>query len=623
MATLVSAGVSVSVIDESFYIPASAPTVPLFFVATRRNKYQPNGVTLAAGTMEHSVVRTVTSIGQSTQLYGVPYFWKDMSNNEWHGDARNEYGLFALNQFLGIGNRAFVVRANVDLTDASTTFIAPYKVSGGNVTTLTAQNSTSVKIGNGTISGIAAAATNFKEEKITVAFTTPTAFLVQGSQSGIITTGVVGTPVSTSVVSFTITAGTTAFVPGDYFQFDLKNSPSTAPAGAGKGTMTGISIDANATADVWTVTFTSATEFDVSNANNSVNSSGTVGSIFDNNYINFLISAGSAAFVAADEFTIRLASITAPAPLGANDAAKRVAIATALQAEINSNQEVRSEIYEYNLIVCPGYPEVVDELVALSTEVNDEAFVIGDVPLSKTPEQAAVWSLTTERAKSKNAAYYYPWGLASNLDGRNVCVAPSGIALRTYAYSDNQSFVWFAPAGIRRGTVTGVSSVGYVSGTLGTATTFVETNLNQGQRDNLYEFYKNINPIVFFPQQGLVIWGQKTSYNAASALDRVNVMRLVMYIKRQLRKGAFPFVFEPNDKITRDNLKAMADGFLNDILAKRGLYDFVTLCDESNNTPDRIDRNEMYLDVALKPVKAAEFIYIPIRVLSTGAQMPS
>jgi phage tail sheath protein FI len=105
-------------------------------------------------------------------------------------------------------------------------------------------------------------------------------------------------------------------------------------------------------------------------------------------------------------------------------------------------------------------------------------------------------------------------------------------------------------------------------------------------------------------------------------MDRVNVVRLVMYMKRGLRKGGFPFVFEPNDQITRDNLKAAADGFLNDILIKRGLYDFVTLCDESNNTPTRIDRNELWLDVAIKPVKAAEFIYIPIRVLNTGAKMP-
>ena len=327
-------------------------------------------------------------------------------------------------------------------------------------------------------------------------------------------------------------------------------------------------------------------------------------------------------FAVGDEFIVTLTHVNVTAPLGANDAAKRVAITTALAAEINMNPEVRSEIYEYNLILCPGYPEVVGDLVALSNTINDEAFVIADVPVSKTPEQAATWALTTERTTSANVAYYYPWGLASNLDGVNVCIAPSGIALRTYTYSDNQSYVWFAPAGFRRGSVTGVTSVGYVSGTFGTATTFVETNLNQGQRDNLYEYFKNINPIVFFPGNGLIVWGQKTSYGAASALDRVNVMRLLMYIKRALRKGAFPFVFEPNDKITRDDLKAMADGFLNDIMAKRGLYDFVTLCDTSNNTPYIIDNNELYMDVALKPVKAAEFIYIPIRVLSTGAAMP-
>jgi phage tail sheath protein FI len=96
-------------------------------------------------------------------------------------------------------------------------------------------------------------------------------------------------------------------------------------------------------------------------------------------------------------------------------------------------------------------------------------------------------------------------------------------------------------------------------------------------------------------------------------------MRLIMYIRRGLRKGALPFVFEPNDQITRDNLKAMADGYLNDILAKRGLTDYATVCDDSNNTPDRIDRNEMYLDVALQPTRAAEFIYIPIRVTRTDA----
>jgi hypothetical protein len=613
MPSLISPGVSVTVIDESFYIPAAAPTVPLFFVATRKNKLQPNGITPAAGTSESGVVRTVTSIGQSVQLYGIPYFWKDSSGNQFHGDARNEYGLFALNQFLAIGNRAFVVRANVDLTDAADTFLAVGTPVSGAVTR--------VGVGNGTMSVPTATSIFVKPEKFNVVMTGATTFTVVGVNTGIIGTGNVGSPFTSTRVNFTITAGSTPFSEGDYFEFTLAYA-STSYTGTGSGTMSNIAVDAAALEETWTITFTSATAFTVSGSVTGPTAAGVVGSAYDNNRVNFLISAGSTPFVAGDEFTLTLSAVNVFNPLGSNDAAKRVAIVTALQAEINSNTEVRSEIYEYNLIVCPGYHEVVDELASLANSINDEAFVIADVPVNKTPEQAAIWSLTTERVKSNGVAYYYPWGVASNLDGRNVLVAPSGIALRTYTYSDNQSYVWFAPAGIRRGTVTGVNQVGYVSGTLGGPTTFVETNLNAGQRDNLYESFKSINPIVFFPQQGMIVWGQKTSAGATSALDRVNVMRLVMYIKRQLRKGAFPFVFEPNDKITRDNLKAAADGFLNDIMAKRGLYDFVTLCDESNNTPDRIDRNEMYLDVALKPVKAAEFVYIPIRVLSTGAQMP-
>jgi phage tail sheath protein FI len=613
MATLVSPGVSVTVIDESFYIPAAAPTVPLFFVATRAGKTQPNGITPAAGTNEHSVVRTVTSIGQSTQLYGIPYFWRDGGGNEFHGDARNEYGLFALNQFLGIGNRAYVVRANVDLSDAAVTFI------GAGVPVATTPVLTAA--GNGTMTTPTASSPFVRLESIDIIFTSATEFTVQGSVSGIIGNGTVGVAFTSTKVNFTVTSGSTPFVAGDYFEFDLVYAPTTVPA-TGNGTMTSLLPGEDAIAEVWTVEFTNATNFTVTGSITGTILPGIVGTAYVSDYISFMITAGTTAFVAGDEFTITFANVNINNPLGANDAAKRVSIVTALQSEINSNQEVRSEIYEYNLILCPGYPEVVDELIALSNTVQDEAFVIADTPVTKTPEQVAVWALSSERESSTNVAYYYPWGLASNLDGRNVCCAPSGIAARTYAYSDNQSYVWFAPAGARRGVVSGVAEVGYVSGTLGQATTFNVANLNQGQRDDLYEFFKNINPIVFFPGRGLLVWGQKTSAPAASALDRINVMRLVMYMKRQLRKNSFPFVFEPNDKITRDNFKASADGFLNDIMAKRGLYDFATLCDESNNTPDRIDRNEMYLDVAIKPVKAAEFIYIPIRVLATGAQMP-
>lgn len=620
MATLVSPGVSVTVQNDSFYIPASAPTVPLFFIATRANKLQPDATTPAVGTQEHDVVRTVTSIGQSAQLYGVPYFWKDSSDNEFHGDARNEYGLIALNQFLGVGNRAFVVRANLDTSDTPTAFMG--------IGTPIATTPTLVGVGNGTVGTITASSVQVRPQTITVIMNTSTTFTVVSSILGIIGTGTTGVAFTSSIVNLTVSVGSTAFSPEDYFEFNLKYAPTTF-VGTGNGTMDNLVVDpalasVSGSAETFTITFTSATAFSVSGSVSGASAAGTVGTAYDNSKINFTINAGSTAFVTGDVFTVAVALINQTNPLGSTQANKRQAIVTALQATINSNTDVRSvESYEYNLIVCPGYPEVADELIALAASIDDEAFVIADTHVNKTPEQTAQWAVTSGRVSSANIAYYYPWGLASNLDGRDVVCAPSGIALRTYAYSDNQSYVWFAPAGARRGLVTGISQVGYVTGTLGTPTTWVETNLNQGQRDNLYESTKMINPIVFFAGRGILVWGQKTSATGSSALDRVNVARLICYLKRVLRKGAFPFVFEPNDQNTRDNLKAAADGILNDVMAKRGLYDFATMSNEENNTPQRIDNNELWLDVAIKPVKAAEFIYIPIRVLATGAAMPS
>ena len=620
MATLVSPGVSVTVQNDSFYIPASAPTVPLFFIATRANKLQPDATTPAVGTQEHDVVRTVTSIGQSAQLYGIPYFWKDSSDNEFHGDARNEYGVMALNQFLGVGNRAFVVRANLDTSDTSTSFLG--------IGTPVAITPTLVGVGNGTVGSITASPVQVRPQTITVIMNTATTFTVVSSILGIIGTGTTGVAFTSSTVNLTVSVGSTAFSPEDYFEFNLKYAPTTF-VGTGNGTMDNLVVDpalaaVSGSAETFTITFTSPTAFTVSGSVSGASPAGTVGTAYDNSKINFTITAGSTPFVSGDVFTVAVALINQTNPLGSTQAAKRQAIVTALQATINSNMDVRSvESYEYNLIVCPGYPEVADELIALAASIDDEAFVIADTHVNKTPEQTAQWAVTSGRVSSSNIAYYYPWGLASNLDGRDVVCAPSGIALRTYAYSDNQSYVWFAPAGARRGLVTGISQVGYVTGTLGTPTTWVETNLNQGQRDNLYESTKMINPIVFFAGRGILVWGQKTSATGASALDRVNVARLICYLKRVLRKGAFPFVFEPNDQNTRDNLKAAADGILNDVMAKRGLYDFATMSNEENNTPQRIDNNELWLDVAIKPVKAAEFIYIPIRVLATGAAMPS
>lgn len=612
MATLVSPGVSVTVTDDSYFIPVAASTVPLIFIATQAGKTQTDGVTPAAGTLEHSVVRTVTSISQSMQLYGIPAFRKDSSGNPFHGDARNEYGVFALNQALGALDLAYVVRANVDLSDSTDSFLSLG-------TPVISAEPTFFGLGTGTIGLISTAGPNVQPQLITISFTSPTTFAVTGGVTGYIGAGQVGANFTSQVVNFSINAGGTPFTAGDKFTFTLVYQPTAASSNVGNGTMTALATDSLAVPETFTITFTSPTAFSVAGTVSGQAGNGVVNSPFDNNRLNFKINSGSTAFVAGDEFTVTVSEVTITAPLGANDAAKRLAITTALQAEINSNTEVRSDMYEFNLILCPGYPEVVDELLALSVAVLDEAMVIADTPCDKSPDQVAQWGLTSERFSSTSVAYYYPWGLASNLDGVNVLGAPSGIALRTIAVSDNQGYVWTPPAGVSRGLVTGVSSVGYVSGTLGTATTYVQTNLNQGQLDNLYEYDKNINPIVFKPGRGLLVWGQKTSAPAASALDRINVARLIMYVKRALRKGNLPFIFEPNDMVTRGNVKAAADSMLHDVLVKRGLTDFATYCDSSNNTGDRIDRNELWLNVALKPERAVEFIYVPIQVTSTDA----
>jgi len=612
MATLVSPGVSVSVTNESFFIPATAPTVPLFFVATRSGKLQTDGVTPAAGTLEANVVRTVTSLSQSLELYGIPFFHNDVSGNEFHGDCRNEYGLLALNNFLAAGNIAYVVRADIDLTDEPDTFITL------GVPALLQSSMAYDGIGNGTITNVVAADNTVKPQTISVVFTTSTTFSVSGSATGYVGTGTVDIPFTSSKLSMQVNSGSTQYAAGDVFTFNLAYE-ATPGANTGNGALTSLLPGTLAVPETITVTMTSSSAFTVNGTVSGMSANGTVGSSYDNGRVSFIINAGTTPFISGDEFTITAATVTVSAPLGANDAAKRVSIVTALRASINSNVDVRSELYEYNLIACPGYWEVVTELSSLAASILFEAFVVADTPSNRTPDQVAQWALTSNRVSSENVAYYYPWGLMSNLDGRLVLGAPSGIALRTYAVSDQAAYVWEAPAGIQRGTVAGVSNVGYITGTPGTATTFVEANLNNGQRDNLYEYDKNINPIVFFPGRGIIVWGQKTSAPAASATDRVNVVRLVCYLRRALRKGSQPFVFQPNDQITRDGLKAMADSQLNDIMSKRGLYDFVSQCDANNNTPALIDANELWLNIAIQPVKAAEFIYIPITLQSTGA----
>jgi hypothetical protein len=305
--------------------------------------------------------------------------------------------------------------------------------------------------------------------------------------------------------------------------------------------------------------------------------------------------------------------------------AQRASIVKALQGAMASSLELRDPAKYFNLIAVPGYPELLDEMINLNVERKETAFIVADTPmrLKNNTTEIENWALNANNAESTGedgltvaytySAIYYPNGYATDLSGANVAVPASHAMLRTYAYNDAVSEQWFAPAGLRRGILTNLANVGYVDSQEGE---FRPVGLTEGQKDTLYA--NKVNPLAFIPGSGLVAMGQKTLHPYTSALDRVNVARLICYLRRQLDILSRPFLFEPNDKITRNEIKGVVDRLCNDLVTRRALYDYLVVCDESNNTPTRIDRNELWVDIAIEPVKAVEFIYIPIRIKATG-----
>jgi phage tail sheath protein FI len=306
--------------------------------------------------------------------------------------------------------------------------------------------------------------------------------------------------------------------------------------------------------------------------------------------------------------------------------AQRKVVVMAMKSVIDTSQEIRDEERRnFNIIAAPGYPEVLSNLINLNIDRGVTAFVVGDTPLrlKSNATELINWGtnarLVTDNGDDGIVSYdeycavYYPNGFTTDLGGANAVVPASHMMLKTIALSDQVSYPWFAPAGTRRGGITNATAVGYIDASTGE---FQTVALNEGTRDVLYDL--KVNPIPFFVGVGLVAYGQKTRARNASALDRINVARLIVYLRSQLNKLARPYVFEPNDKITRDEIKGAVESLLLELVGLRALYDFAVVCDESNNTPSRIDRNELWVDIAIEPVKAVEFIYIPLRVKNTG-----
>lgn len=305
--------------------------------------------------------------------------------------------------------------------------------------------------------------------------------------------------------------------------------------------------------------------------------------------------------------------------------AVRTIVANAMKSALDASAELREDARTFNIIAAPGYPELIANMISLNNDRRQTAFVVGDSPMRLAATSTAIENWATNSAGATDngddgmvssdpyMGVFYPAGSTNDLSGNTIVVPASHAILRTIARSDDISFPWFAPAGTRRGLVDNVASIGYVNSVTGA---FITDNIRESVRDTLYT--NRINPIAFFNGSGILNYGNKTRATTPSALDRINVARLTSYLRRQLQTIATGYVFEPNDKITRDELKQQVEQTLNDLVAKRGVYDYLVVCDETNNTPDRIDRNELYVDVAIEPVKSAEFIFIPIRLKNTG-----
>ena len=304
--------------------------------------------------------------------------------------------------------------------------------------------------------------------------------------------------------------------------------------------------------------------------------------------------------------------------------AQRNVIVEAMKSTVEATTELREEQREFNLLACPGYPELISNLETLNSDRKETAFVVGDTPFRLEPNSTAVTNYANNTAGAADngedglvttnsfTGVYYPSGLTTDLAGESVAVPPSHMMLRTIAFNDQVAFPWFAPAGVRRGAIDNASSVGFIN----SEGEFETTAVAEGLRDSLYSV--NINPLSFVTGSGLVAFGQKTRQLTPSALDRVNVARLVAFVRLQLDKIARPFIFEPNDALTRNEIRQAIESFFLELTAQRALLDFAVVCDETNNTPARIDRSELYVDVAIEPVKAVEFIFIPIRLKNTG-----
>ena len=269
-----------------------------------------------------------------------------------------------------------------------------------------------------------------------------------------------------------------------------------------------------------------------------------------------------------------------------------------------------SDDYKFNVLITPGlydadYTTQLTSIISNTQNRGDNLFILDPV------KHGATVTDVTSQAASRNTSYaasYWPWVQVIDPDtGRQVWVPASTLMAGVFAYNDSVSEPWFAPAGINRG---GLGQV-----------VRPERKLAQATRDTLYT--NKVNPIASFPGTGVVVYGQKTLQTKSTALDRVNVRRLLIAMKSYIAGVAQNLVFEQNSAATRNNFLAQVNPYLEGIQQKQGLYAFKVVMDETNNTADVIDRNELIGQIYVQPTKTAEYIYLDFNVTPTGVAFPA
>ena len=288
-------------------------------------------------------------------------------------------------------------------------------------------------------------------------------------------------------------------------------------------------------------------------------------------------------------------------------------------ADGNGVYSYLKEDVDISLLAIPGVTEqnIVNNAISIAAD-SQEFLVVTNPPIGITnPQTAIAWSNGTAegRTAALNNSYacvYWPWvKLFNPFTQIDEYVSPDIFAIRQMAFTDATFDAWFAPAGLVRGRLTKPVDV--------------EVVLTKGDRDALYGPGNVINPVQKFLTDGIVLWGQRTTQRTATALDRINVRRLMIVIRKMLLASTRQFVFEPNDAATWKRITNAVEPLMADIKSRRGVVDFKVICDSSTNTPIRIDRNELWCKVILQPTKAAEVIVFELNLTSAtlGTDLPT